>query len=333
MRLSPGKLLPLRKIENYRILFHDVNFWSSFVHEVCHRHQLYPMDPVICRVPGTYPTFIVAEHWVVKFFGELFDGGTCFRVEKACAQLLAEYPVLPCPVLLASGYLFDSPQHWSWPYLVFEYLPGVSIGEVYQQVNQKDWLEIARQMGEWVNRLHALPIPVDGPFSLSWDEYRSFLAKQKALCTSNHRRWNSLPVGWVEQIDEFLLPVDELLDEKQTHMIHADLTADHLLVQEKFGSWEILGIIDFGDAMVGSLEYELVALQLDLFRGNRLLLKSFLDAYGLDLKARRDLPRRVMSAALLHQFDVFVRWQERLPLLKVASTLADFANLAWGDDL
>lgn len=333
MTLSPETLLPLNSLEGYRNLFHDAAFWTPFVQQVCWKHGLHPAQPVICRVPGTFPTFIVAERWVVKFFGELFDGEACFHVEQACAQLLAEHPILPSPSLLASGFLFEPLKDWPWPYLVFEYLPGLSMGEVYQQVRLVDRFVVARQMGDWVRRLHALPLAAGGYFAISWDAYRAFLEKQHSTCVVNHCQWGSLPLEWIDQIDQYLLPVDALLDESQPpHLIHADLTADHLLGRVMDGSWESLGLIDFGDAMSGSLEYELVALQMDLFHGDRRLFKVFLDAYGLSLERRKGLPRRAMTMALLHQFDVFVDWRERFPQLTQASSLSEFASLVWGED-
>jgi hygromycin-B 7''-O-kinase len=277
MTLTPETLLPLNSLDGYRNLYHDAVFWTPFVQEVCQKHGLYPSQPVICRVPGTYPTFIVADRWVVKFFGQLFDGDACFHVEQTCAQLLAEHPILPTPTLIASGRLFDPSKSWPWPYLVFKYLPGVSIGEVYIHVNMEDRIKIAREMGEWVCRLHALPLPAGGQFTLSWRNYRVFLNKQHASCVVNHRQWGSLPLKWINQIEAYLLPVNELLDESQLlHLIHADLTADHLLGRIVNGGWESLGVIDFGDAMIGTLEYELVALQMDLFRGDRRMLNVFL---------------------------------------------------------
>ena len=68
--------------------------------------------------------------------------------------------------------------------------------------------------------------------------------------------------------------------------------------------WRPIGVIDFGDAMVGDRLYELVALNLGLFRCDKRLLGIFLDTYGFDLALRRDFVRRAMSLTLLHEFNV-----------------------------
>ena len=66
-----------------------------------------------------------------------------------------------------------------------------------------------------------------------------------------------------------------------------------------------------GDAMIGNLYYELAAMHLDLFKGDRRLLAAYLDSYGLDEAARHSLPRRAMSMALLVGAGLFAHSEER----------------------
>ena len=77
----------LDDINNYRRLFTSVEFWEPYVKEVCRRQNLIPDGPVRIGVPGTCPTFITAERWVIKFFGRLFEGGTAFAVEREAGRL------------------------------------------------------------------------------------------------------------------------------------------------------------------------------------------------------------------------------------------------------
>ena len=87
-------------------------------------------------------------------------------------------------------------------------------------------------------------------------------------------------------------------------MLHCDLNADHVLGGFEGERWRPVGVIDFGDAMIGDRMYDLVALHLGLFRCDKRLLRAFLDDYGSDERLRRDFARRAMSMTLLHQFDV-----------------------------
>ncbi len=63
-----------------------------------------------------------------------------------------------------------------------------------------------------------------------------------------------------------------------------------------------MAIIDWGDTRVGNILYELVALHLDLFRGDKHLLKLCLQAYELPIFYQLDFTRKALSMVLLHEF-------------------------------
>lgn len=322
----PSRLQVLETLDGYRRYFMDVAFWQRYVRQVCWAHRLGGSGLVRGGVVGTYPTFIVDERWVVKFFGRLFDGQASFQVERAAAELLAQQTALPVPGLAAAGELFAHGPKWHWPYLVYAYVPGISLGEVYAQVGFDDRLRLAVWLGEATRRLHALPLPQEGVFAAaSWEEYRGFMQAQRALCVENHRRWGHLSPGLAEQLAEFLPLLVEAgtLPGEQPHLIHADLTADHVLGRLQGGRWQTLGIIDWGDSRVGSLLYELVALHLDLFRGDKRLLRAYLEAYGLPPAWREDFARRAMATTLLHQFDVLAGVSKRCCMAGSLDVLAD----------
>ncbi len=300
-------LAALDQIEGYRNLFTDVDFWTPYVREVCRRHGLLPGDAIRTGIPGTCPTFMVDERWVVKFFGRLFDGGNSFVVEQEVGRLVrsADKPnTLGAARVLASGALGGP--GWPWPYLVFEYIPGISIGEAAGQIPFEDRLCAAGDMGETARWLHGLALQDSSVFPNTHTAYRQFLEKQRAGVVERQREWGSLPPRLVEQIDGFIPELDSLVDTtRPPHLIHADLTRDHLLGRIENGRWTSLAVIDFGDAMTGDLLYELGSLHLDQFGGDRRLLAAFLEAYGLPAQARGALPRKALATALLHRFNLF----------------------------
>jgi hypothetical protein len=294
----------LDDIEQYRQLFTSVDFWTPYVQKVCQRHQLTPAGPVRTGVPGTCPSFIVAERWVVKFFGRLFDGGKCFAAEEEAGRLASLDPAIPVARVITQGELRRA--DWPWPYLVFPFIPGKSLGEQADQIDETSWQQIAAEAGEFARRLHALPLAGSTVFPDHLDSYRAFLETQRAACAANHRRWGTLPHRLIDQIEHYLPPLETLVDDdRPAHLIHADLTRDHLLGTVENRRWHTLALIDFGDAMTGDFLYELSVAHLDLFRADRKLLGIFLDAYGLKSEARVGLPHRVMATALLHQFNLF----------------------------
>ena len=327
---SENSLEQLNSLDGYRRYFMDASYWQPYVRRVYNRHAMTPCRTIRSGLPGTYPTFVVDERWVIKFFGRLFDGALAFETELQANQLLAPGCPIPIPALIASGYLFEDPSDWPWPYLIFEFMPGVSIGQVYEQVTFDDKLMLAQHLGQVTRRLHQVPITGTAVFQPTWDAYFNLLQEQCTHCRHTHRTWKTLPDHLIEQLDTFLLPPDALIDRGVTpHLIHADLTRDHILGQLDDGSWTTLGIIDFGDAMVGNVFYELIALHLDLFRCDKRLLSVYLDAYGFDEPSRPMLPTRAMSLALLHRFDVFVGLFESYPRAGEVSTLDQLAALLW----
>jgi len=327
---SPADLFDqLENIEGYQRYFADPTAWQPYVEQVCRQHALTPGRVIRIGVPGTCPTFIVDDLWVVKFFGHLFDGGETFQVELELGKW-AESLALPFPEIVAVGQLFQAGPGWQWPYLVFQFVPGESIGEVYEQVNFEDKLALTRWMAELTLRMHQAALPVSKIFQPAWDTFVDLLQRQRATCRQSFQKWGCLPEGLFSQLDDFLQPLDELVDTRSTpHLIHADLTADHVLGRLEGGRWNSLALIDLGDAMIGNFYYELVALHLDLFHGEKRLLAAYLDAYGLDEQAHRKLPIRAMNMALLHRFDVLGPVFQREPRLRQVSTLEELADVLW----
>ena len=328
-------------------------------------------------LPGTYPTFIAGERWVVKCFGRPFDGELAFRTELQTAGLLRLDPQIPAPPLLAAGCLLDAAAGWPWPFLVYPFVPGQAIGDAWEALDLPERLRLAAETGRLLRRLHSLPLDAEPPMALpaclgrlgaappltaSWAPHLEFLEEQRQTCRERNK--GLLPPHLLDQLDVFLPAPADLLDPVVSdgaggaalghddamplqggpmaqgaglgppHLIHADLTRDHILGRLELPSgaaaslghgptrrgtmapcpqaapepgppaprWQTLAWIDFGDARVGGLAYELAALHLDLFRLDRRLLHACLDAYGLDPAARQALPRRALAAVLLHQF-------------------------------
>lgn len=313
--------------------FMDPAVWEPFVRLVCERHG-FACDQVTPGLPGSFPTFFAspsdagnptsARSVVVKFFGPLFEGVNSHEIERILGQWLRQQSLpIPSPIILAEGQI-----EADWYYLIFEQVQGTSIGQVRQQLTDGDWKSVAQQMGEYMRCLHALNMDVlpnpPGAIQPSWEGYARFLRKQWLSCEANHRVWNDLPQCLLEQLKGFVLPVEQLVDfSARAHLIHADLTADHLLGRMIKCSWQTLAIIDWGDAMTGNLLYELIALHLDLFQADKRLLHICLDAYDLPAFYRQDFPRKALSMLLLHQFPMPKRVLE--PYLD-AATLQELAE-------
>ena len=65
----------------YARKFQDPWFWQPYVDEVLSRHNL-PSGLATLGTGGTFPTFLVGAY-VIKFFGQRFEGAECFEIERS----------------------------------------------------------------------------------------------------------------------------------------------------------------------------------------------------------------------------------------------------------
>ncbi len=342
----------------YSAHFMDLAIWDPYVRQVALRHG-YNVLRVSAGLPGTYPTFIAEisnplnepsqTAIVVKFFGPLFEGTAAFHVERSMGHFLSRHSLsIASPAVLADGQLDQS-----WNYLILERIAGVSFGKARPTLPGAVMEATARQLGQYLKELHTLtacqrPEVPETPYT--WLEFMDFLENQRATCLHHHRQWNDLPTTLIEQLPGFVLPIDQLLDlSSLSHLIHADLTGDHLLgkllpashclnspdlpferpqaitpiSRTQVNGWESLAIIDWSDCRVGNILYELVAIHLDLFQGDKHMLHLFLNAYGLPGFYAQDFARKALCMVLLHQFPVPEKIIARYKSVRNLEELAD----------
>jgi hygromycin-B 7''-O-kinase len=317
-------------VQEYGRIFTNPDYWRPYVEAICARHGLFPCREVRTGLPGTMPVFLVDGRYVVKLFSDLFSGDVGFRVERELYELLAERADIPTPALLAAGTLFPAEGGWPWPYLVSQLLPGLSLREMAGQVSAADTLAVAEWLGPILRRLHRVRPPASASLRPTWEAFDRFLAGQRANAVAHHQQWQTLPQRLIAQIDRYLPPLAELVDHRAApHLLHADLNADHVLGDFQGDRWHPTAIIDFGDARVGDRLYELPALHIGLFRGDKGLLLAFLEAYGFDAELRRDFPRRAMTMTLLHEWNVMSEIIEAFPHVADIGSLEELAALLW----
>ena len=269
------------------------------------RHGL-PRAAPLAGAGGTFPAFLVGRY-VVKFFSELFAGAICHQVEQSLHREFLAHPEIPAPRLVAEGRLFSD--GWTWPYLVTTRLTGASWHDLAPEPSEQ--ARLAGELGIVLRRVHQLPPPA----GQVWE--RDLLADLRATCVDRHRQWGMLPGHLVDQIDRYLLEPSPL-----RRLLHADLHWDHIFVDRG----RLVGIVDWGDALLADPFYELPALHLETFGGNKRLLRTFLAGYGWEMKP--DFAKRAMTMTLLHEFNPLGALRAT-PDLQSIPTLDQLAQLLW----
>ena len=275
--------------EAYGATLTDIHVWRPFVREVLVRHHLEPGHRRMrMGTAGTFPAVLVDDAYVVKFFGPLFNGQESAAIERVMYRLLATDPTIPAPHLIGSGPL-DPDDDWRWEYIVSTQLPGESHGTVRERLSAENRHEVARFIADVTTSIHRLIPAPDADLALDWTRWDAFIARQMRSCSERHRAWGTLPEHLIQQIGPYLAQAHGLLVHPDPPVVmHCDLTADHILGEWRGETWTPTGIIDFGDAKVGDRLYELVALHIECFDGDKDLLRVFLDRYGFDFEGRSE---------------------------------------------
>ncbi len=285
-------------LQDYCRVFTDLSVWRPYVEAICAQHHL-SSHTITSGIPGTHIVFLVDGCFAVKIYSPFFDGVNSYHIERDIYGLIARYPDIPAPPLIAHGELFPGDGGWPYPYLVSQVIPGAPLAELPDDAWRQNSAAIAAYLGNLMRRLHSLP--VDGLTSLmpTWDRFAAFVGNQRQQYTLGGfeppRALDRLRDGCTSMLDD-------LVDfSRPPCLLHADITRDHVLGRLEGEGWQPTGIIDFGDGRIGDPVYEFVALHLDVFRGDKRLLKIALDAYG---DTPPDFVRRATALTLLHEFDV-----------------------------
>jgi hygromycin-B 7''-O-kinase len=312
--LAKGPMIPpptFTSLQEHVSRLGDVEFWQPYIAEILKRHRLTDAgERPAAGFNPTYPIFLCGDV-VVKLFGYSRSWRSSHACERAAYALLATDCDIAAPRLLAEGKLYDDVDA-SWPYLVTTRMSGISWRNAQLSIEQK--LSLAAELGRQVRRVHALR-PVRIAAHAEWSATNVAAAAGRS----------SLPPHLIAQIEDYLArlaPFDEVF-------CHGDLVADHVFVE----NGHLVGIIDWGDAMVTDRHYELIQPYRDMFGCDKALLRVFLQAseWPLDKDFARQalglaLHRQAVGLAQHHTMDVFEPIAALFPLQDIR-TLDELATV------
>jgi len=126
---------------------------------------------------------------------------------------------------------------------------------------------------------------------------------------------------------------------KPPSFLHGDLNQENLLGKFKEGmKWQPIGLIDYGDSMVGDKLYDLVTAHIDLFVCDKNLTLEMIKSYGINDWKREDFAYKAMCYTLLHKEDPFrtvfkqrPEWENCKTLFELEELIFDIPELESGD--
>lgn len=317
--LEQTPLPPLDIFEGYEIFIQDPAPLEAAAHALMKRHDL-PHAPLTRFEEGTNVVFALGNRLVIKIFPP-FHRDQCTRETAVLHKIFGKLSVAT-PEILHQGEISG------WPYIIMTQLEGTLLETLWQTLSTQNKESLLAELGLLIKQVHTLPTHGLEDIDSHWTQ---FMQRQIAGCAAHHRAHN-LSEWLVAQIPAFLEEVKPmLLEERPCVILTGEYTPMNLLVKEVDGVWHLHGLIDFGDAMLGSPAYDLLGPAAFLIQGDRALMRTFLISYGYeDASLNQNLSRYLTALMLLHQYSnlsVQVRingWQERV------KTLHALANLLWG---
>lgn len=292
-------------IDSYGARLGDVAYWRPYAEAAMASRGLSEAT-MVSGFEGTYPT-LVGDQLVVKLFGHFPGWRESFAAEIAANRAIETNDGISAPRIVASGSVFPGDEA-DWPFVVMERLDGQAWRDA--ELGAEVAGSVAWHLGSQIRRLHDSGLASLGLVREDW------IAAHGQDAAERHRKWGSLPKHLVDRIDTYLSGYQA----GRRCLVHGDLTEDHLFVR----GGELLGIIDWGDAMVTDPFYELGALHLGAFAGDRRLLERFLSGYGWRLD--EGFADHALQVALMHEFDLF---ESISHLTRAASSLTALAKRLW----
>ncbi|HZD16661.1 MAG TPA: aminoglycoside phosphotransferase family protein [Actinomycetota bacterium] len=315
--------------DEYERSLTDADFWAPYARAALRLSGLPDDGEVRTYFPTTHVAALIGERYLVKLHYEDRFGEDCFQNEREAYRHLGGHDELPIPQLLSEGALYD--EGWRWPFLVMTAMPGRSLRELGDDPTREDRDLMAVWLGRTVRAIHGVPIR-DGE-RLSHELYVDLIQTRAQRCHRDHELWGSLPERLRSQVRDYVWGARHLIDpEREPPMLlHGDLHAGKVFLDGPPGALEPAGVVDFNDAYEGDRHYDLVAIHVKTFGGDKRALSTFLDAYGWD-DLGRDWARRMMALTLAHDYDMVRPVMERSSLARQVAALEDLATIVWDLD-
>ncbi len=304
-------------LDAYRAIYHRDDVWRPIIAEICRRHPF--LDQAYTRGPdGSHIVYMVGQRYVVKLFVPLFAQD--FVAESLVAKHLQGRLGVETPGIVAQG------QVGGWHYLVMSRVAGRPLEAVWEDMPQANRRRIVTEVGQLIARLRA--ISVTGLESLAVD-WSAFLVAQTNTVSARHQV-EGLSWDPITEISTYLESLAEMCTEKRAVLLLADITREHVFVSPRDGWWQVVGYVDFGDAIVGHPDYELVAPGVDIVGGDPGLLRCLLLAAGYP-EPTLDIPlcRRLMAYTLVHRYVTLADVLNAVPLARGTDSLESLAHIVW----
>jgi hygromycin-B 7''-O-kinase len=316
MRVMRFTLPAISDAADYRRQFND-DVWRQAAALICARHGI-THTSLKRSTQGENIIFLVDETYVVKIFAPLREN---YLRETAALKFAQGKLSIRTPELIHTGEIEG------WSYLVMTQLAGHASREVWAETGRRDRFEIISRLGVAMSELHAPAAPLQTALDRDW---REFIERQ-ARSSVERQRSCGASRAWLESLPGYIAARLPLLEaDSRPVFLHGDIHAGNVLLAEEGGRWRITGLIDFGDSLCGSKEYEFVAPGALMVQGDSELQRALLLAYGYaEAQLDLDLRARLMLLTILYECSDLRKYALRLATEATELTLDELERAIW----
>lgn len=178
-------------------------------------------------------------------------------------------------------------------YMIVEYVDSKALSEI--KISEDIENKLYYEVGQHISKLHSITsekfgrvydVSEGNGFSL-WSEY---LIDEVSKLSEKIRKFNIFDDEQLELFKSCIYKYKEILDEVKTpHLVHGDLWAGNILVENKNNNFNIAAIIDADRAIFGDIEFE--------FANPWITNKHFIEGYGKELSSdiKSEIRKKIYS--------------------------------------
>ena len=311
----------LREGEPFRAWRAKSSNWLPVALDIAKRHRL-ACDEIEAFQTGTNLVVGLGSGFVLKIYPPFLRRQ--FTAERLTLPLLTHRVDVPTPKIVAVGERDD------WPYLVMTRVKGRLGSEVWPRLNDDQQTSVLGQIGATIAQVQSAPLGELPDLEPQWP---TFIKGQIEQCRARHIRLG-LPAKFFDSLDELLSEAPSLIPMDQPAVIlTGEYIPENFLLAPHDDGWKLAGLIDFGDVITGSGEYDLLGPSAFLTGGAPNRVWSLLEGFGYSpANIPEGLGRRLLALMFLHRASDPLRhvcipgWEHR------AETLFDLQHMLWPFD-
>ncbi|HMT28434.1 MAG TPA: aminoglycoside 3'-phosphotransferase/choline kinase family protein [Bacteroidia bacterium] len=301
----PDNLDPGYFDKSYRL---QPELWKNAAEDLCIKYEL-PFHDFQAFTDGSNLIASVADKYIIKIFPPFHrhQWESEYRVLKHINNKIH----IPVPELIAWGERDDS-----WTYVILTKLPGVTMERIWESLELTEKASLLFQIGKIMSQVHSLGADELSDLPPQWG---AFITEMIEKCYERHKRLDA-PDWLLQELKEYVNGNLHLLPKQFNPVVlTGEYTPFNLLVTKTNNQWNISAMIDFGDAMIGFSEYDLLGPSVFSCEGKIELITALFEGYGIPYSnVSNEIKTRLMLLMLLHRYSdlntqvLIPEWQRRV---------------------